>query len=71
MTRHWKIRNLENRKAYYVPVKQIFGVTVLDQLVMFLREHKIRTDKCRIIESSTRTLNVSFEEYVVQQLTKG
>lgn len=66
MLHHWKIRNLENRKAYYVPIYQ--GINILDQLRDFMVDHHIKASRCRIIESSTRLINMSYREYVLAKL---
>lgn len=66
---HWKIRNLENRHAYYVPIRRGMG-SALDQIKDFMIEHGIRASQCRIIESGARFINLSFHEFVMQELDR-
>lgn len=68
MIRHWKIRDMRDRTAYYVTVRELPGVSVLDQVASFMKEHAIPPEHCRIVENSSRFLNLTFKEFVMQQL---
>jgi len=64
MLHHWKIRNLANRKAYFVVIHK--GVSALDQVHDFMVEHDIKARECRILETSSRFINMPYREYVMR-----
>ena len=68
MLRHWKIRNMANRNAYYVPITSSFNMTALDQVAAFMKQHAIKPSQCRILETGARFLNITYREYVMSQL---
>lgn len=67
MLHHWKIRDLETRKAYFVTIRRLPGITALDQVAGFIRDHGIQPSMCRIIETSTQFVNMPYREYVLKQ----
>lgn len=67
MKRHWKIRNLTNRKAYFVTVDPAdHNRNAVQQVYDFITEQlDIGITECRIIETANRFVNQRMDDYIM------
>lgn len=67
---HWKIKNEATGTCYFVPIHNPME-RVLDAIHAFMKQHAIRPQECRILESGAgKGVDAMWKDFVLEHMRK-